>query len=166
MLDTGSFHPLKRSRMHMVPSLLVIVTASLLGSHPVATIAVEEVDLIEVNHLFDERGQHLLDQLIFYEWSDHRSRYDVRAWRKIKSTTVSPLRSWQDGGYHITWCDRGLMRHVKSAAFRETWTQHDPEVVERQALPVERRRELRTPRSYSLVDTRSESRESTRSLER
>lgn len=137
----------------MSASVLFLFVAGMVGSHPAMSLATQDVDLIEINHLYDEQGQHLLDQLIFYEWSAHRGRYDVLAWRKLKSTTSTPQRSWQDGGYHLTWYDRGLMRHVRADAIRETWTQYDPEVLERQALPVERRRELRTPPMPQGIDS-------------
>jgi len=136
--------------------LFVAVTATILGSHPAHAPAFDRVELIEVNHLYDERGQHLLDQLIFYEWSLERNRFDVRAWRKVTSTAHYPLRSWEDGDYHVTWYDRGILRHVRAGAFRETWTHYDPEVLERKQLPVERRRELvvpRAPRTATRVDT-------------
>ncbi|MEX2026593.1 MAG: hypothetical protein WEH44_04820, partial [Pirellulaceae bacterium] len=33
---------------------------------------------------------------------------------------------------------------VRAATMRESWTQYDPELVEREYLPKEKRRELRT----------------------
>lgn len=45
-------------------------------------------------------------------------------------------------GYSATWHDGELLRVIEAASFRETWTQYDPELVERDYLPKERRREL------------------------
>ena len=42
------------------------------------------------------------------------------------------------------WQDGEQIRHIHSKSIRETWTQYDPELVEREYLPKERRRELRT----------------------
>ena len=42
----------------------------------------------------------------------------------------------------IKWFDGGVMREVRSTAFRETWTRYDPEFVERNFLPKTARRLL------------------------
>jgi hypothetical protein len=42
------------------------------------------------------------------------------------------------------WQDGEQIRHIYSKSIRETWTQYDPELVEREYLPKERRKELRT----------------------
>jgi len=41
------------------------------------------------------------------------------------------------------WHDGEQLRNVHSRSIRETWTQYDPELVEREYLPKERRKELR-----------------------
>ena len=99
---------------------------------------------MEVNHFYDEQGRLVFDQVIFYDWSPEHSRHMVRAWRLVKNPTQLPERDWRDGGYL-----GGLAgRRNRSAAFRrasmrESWTQYDPELVEREFLPKERRKELR-----------------------
>ena len=42
------------------------------------------------------------------------------------------------------WHDGEQIRQIRSKSIRETWTQYDPELVEREYLPKERRKELRT----------------------
>jgi len=42
------------------------------------------------------------------------------------------------------WQDGEQIRYIHSKSIRETWTQYDPELVEREYLPKERRKELRT----------------------
>jgi len=42
------------------------------------------------------------------------------------------------------WQDGEQIRHLRSKSIRETWTQYDPELIEREYLPKERRKELRT----------------------
>jgi hypothetical protein len=42
------------------------------------------------------------------------------------------------------WQDGEQIRHIRSKSIRETWTQYDPELVEREFLPKEKRKELRT----------------------
>ncbi|QDU93133.1 hypothetical protein [Lignipirellula cremea] len=104
----------------------------------------EAVDLAEVNHFYDENGKLVFDQVIFYDWSDDESRYHVRAWRLLKHASQFPQRNWSLGGYESVWRDGDVLRSVRASAFRETWTQHDPELLERAALPKEQRKELRT----------------------
>jgi hypothetical protein len=113
-----------------------------LGIAPREDVARETVDLMEVNHFYDEHGRLVFDQVIFYDWSQDDARFMVRAWRLVKNPAQLPQRDWRDGGYASVWQDGELMRHVRAKSIRETWTQYDPELVERDFLPKERRKEL------------------------
>jgi hypothetical protein len=123
------------------------VLVLVLGVNPHERVARDSVDLIEVNHFYDEYGRLVLDQVIFYDWSAEHSRYMVRAWRLVKNASQLPQRDWQEGGYIAVWQDGEVLRDVRSTAVRETWTQYDPELVEREYLPKEKRRELKTVRA-------------------
>jgi hypothetical protein len=116
---------------------------------PQEFVARDQVDLIEVNHYYDEAGKHVFDQLIFYDWSGEESRYHVRAWRLIKHPSQFPHRDVRADAYVATWQDGDVLRSVRGEAFRETWTQYDPELLERAALPKSQRRELGRVRSTS-----------------
>ena len=101
----------------------------------------ESCDLIEVNHYYDHNGVPVFTQAIFWNWqSDH---YIVRDWRMVKSDKQLPQRDHATGGYVVTWQDGEVTRTIHSANVRETWTQWDVEVAERESLPVERRERLR-----------------------
>ena len=115
-----------------------------LGISPTEDVAREQVDLMEVNHFYDEQGRLVFDQVIFYDWSADHSRYMVRAWRLVKNPAQLPQRDWKAGGYLSVWHDGEVLRRVHGESMRETWTQYDPELVEREYLPKERRKELRT----------------------
>jgi hypothetical protein len=109
----------------------------------------DHVDLIEINHVYNDLGQPVFDQLIFWEWCQRSARWQVRAWRMAKGAGIDravplPERDWQRGGYVLLWRDWDRLRIVRAAAVRETWTQYDPEMVEREVWPVDRRRGLRT----------------------
>jgi hypothetical protein len=106
-------------------------------------VARETVDLVEVNHFYDEQGRLVFDQTIFYDWSADNGRHMVRAWRLVKNPAQLPQRDWNDGGYVSIWHDGDVLRHVRATSIRETWTQYDPELVEREFLPKEHRKELR-----------------------
>jgi hypothetical protein len=127
-------------------STVVCAISLTIGIAPREDVARESVDLIELNHFFDEHGRLVFDQVIFYDWSSADGRYNVRAWRLVKNPAQLPQRDWATGGYSATWQDGEQLRHIQSRSIRETWTQYDPELVEREYLPKERRKELRTVR--------------------
>ncbi|TWU04433.1 hypothetical protein [Stieleria varia] len=102
----------------------------------------QDVDLIELNHFLDDQGREVFQQLIFYEWSRHDREFHVRAWRLIKQPGQMPRRQWKPDGYLCSWRDNALTREVWSPSLRETWTQKDPERVNRQILPENLRRPL------------------------
>ena len=121
----------------------------------------DNVDLIEINHFYDEHGRLVFDQLIFYDWKErveepiksengeiigisYVDRYQVRGWRLIKNLNQWPTKDWSSGMYKVLWMDGELMRYITSKAIRETWTQHDPELIERDFLPKEQRKELKS----------------------
>ena len=122
-------------------SLAVAVAAVCIN--PIEHVAQDRVDLVEVNHFYDEQGKLVFDQIIFYDWSEADGRYNVRAWRLLKSNAQVPYRNWRQGDFVAVWHDGDILRKVQATSFRESWTQYDPELVEREYLPKERRRELR-----------------------
>lgn len=127
---------------------------------PREDVARESVDLIELNHFYDEHGRLVFDQVIFYDWSSADARYNVRAWRLVKNPAQLPQRDWSGpaasaGNYSAMWQDGDQLRQVRSQSFRETWTQYDPELVEREYLPKERRKELRTVKAIRQATSRT-----------
>ena len=116
---------------------------ALLSIVPFDDVARESCDLTEINHFYDEYGRLVFDQIIFYDWSVSETRFNVRAWRLVKDPSQLPQRDWQAGGYAATWLDGEKIRYLRSQSIRETWLQHDPELLEREYLPKEKRRELK-----------------------
>lgn len=113
----------------------------LIATIPLDIIVEDRTDLVELNHLYDEAGKHVFDQVIWWEWRD--GYYEVIDWRLVKCSRILPKRDYQRGGYTQQWTDGCLLRRVRSQAYRETWTQYDVELVEREVVPQERRRMLR-----------------------
>ncbi|MCO6459244.1 MAG: hypothetical protein J5I93_28375 [Pirellulaceae bacterium] len=124
-----------------------------LGLNPPTDVVEDHVDLIEVNHVYDAKGQHVFDQTIYYEWSNVEGRYQVLAWRLLKADAQIPLRDWQRGDYQAVWKDGPVLRRVRAPVVHHSWTQHDPELIEREFLPRDRRRELTTPRQLGELAT-------------
>jgi hypothetical protein len=134
-----------------------VLVCSLWGIVPGGSVATDQVDLIEYNHFYDEQGRHVFDQLIFYEWSRSESRYQIRDWRLIKTSTQIPYRDVRRNLYVVSWHDGQHLREVRSDQIRETWTQYDPELVERSVLPKEQRRELTSLIRLEQANGRGES---------
>ena len=127
--------------MSTTSALAVLLTA--LSLNPVEDVAAERVDVIELNHFYDDRGRLVFDQIIFYDWSVHESSYQVRDWRLLKSPAQIPHRNWPEGTFIAVWHDSGVLRRVEAKQLHESWTQYDPELVNRTVLPKEQRRLLR-----------------------
>lgn len=131
----------------------VAALCALVGASPNKLVIEDQVDLIEVNHFYDSQARLIFDQLIFYEWSPRDARFHVTAWRLIKSPSQIPQKRWEDGTYRTTWRDGDVLRSVIATNIRETWTQYDPELIERDYLPREHRRGLTPRRLPTLVSS-------------
>lgn len=97
----------------------------------------ERVDLIELNHHYDDLGRHNYDQVIFYEWCPEFKRFHVIAWCLVEDDDHRiPVRLPGSGDYRVRWHDRDAkaMRVVKASLFRETWSQVDPERANKRFL--------------------------------
>ena len=99
----------------------------------------DSVSLTECNHFYDENANLVFTQIIWWDWNGET--YDVRAWRMLKEGMPGPERDWLRGGYKTSVVEQDF-REIRSPHFRETWTTHDPELVARERLPKEQRREL------------------------
>lgn len=117
---------------------------------PQPGVARDRVDLAEVQHYYDGEGRLVFDQLILWRWNTDAARYDCQAWRLIKSSAMLPRRDWGADEYSVTWFDGELLRDVRVKQVRETWSQVDSELADRDVLPKECRRELTTARDVSL----------------
>ena len=117
--------------------LLLLLTMAIL---PRESAVRESCDVVELNHFYDDNGRKVFDQVIFYDWDG--ARHQVRDWRLVKDPSQLPQRDWESGEYVALFCDKSVLRQVRAASLRETWTQYDPELIERQSLPKEQRRLL------------------------
>lgn len=116
------------------------------SSGGIAPVAHQRVDLIELNHFIDQDGREIFRQVLFYDWSPRHRAYIVRAWRLVKSDSLVPRRRWSPACYECVWHDDGLLRQVTAPAFRETWTQRDPERANRKVVAEDNRVPLIQPR--------------------
>ena len=118
-----------------------------IGLLPLDLVSTDAADVIELNHFYDGDGRPVFDQVIFWQWHADEDAYRVRAWRLWKTPAQTPWRDWVRGGYATAWIDGDRLRVVRATSFRETWTQHDPELEDREFLPVHERRGLAAERN-------------------
>ncbi len=107
----------------------------------------ERVDLVEINHFYDDQGRLVFDQILYYDWSSTANRYQLRDWRLLKNRNQVPLKNATDGRYVSVWSDfkeRDALRSISARLLRETWTEYDPELIEREFLPEGSRKKLRS----------------------
>lgn len=96
--------------------------------------ATEHVDLIELNHFYDRAGRPVYDQVIFYERAPETGRFQIRAWCLVEDRELlnrRPVKNEETGIYQVDWfdTDQRLRRKITSRLYRESWTQVDPERV-------------------------------------
>ena len=118
-----------------------IMLSLLLCSDPPQFTVTEKVDLIEVNHYFDSKGNPVLEQAIYYDWSPEQGRFEVVDYKLLESIAQQPRRD-KSGDYHSVWHDGHVLRTVQAYSCQRTWTQFDPEHRERETLPHELRQGL------------------------
>ena len=114
----------------------------LLGLMPTAPVAEDTADVVEVNRFYDEDGRQVFTQLIFWDWIADQGAFRVFAWRIVKSPDQMPVYDGWRGCYVTQFFDQNTLRRVRAKSRRDTWTQYDPELFDRQFLPQQSRRGL------------------------
>ena len=128
----------------MVSLLLVLAVCAAPGG-TADNAARDHVDVIEINHYIDERGDPLVGQVLFFAWSDRDNRYNLRAWRFLSSVGDKLPMPTPDGGCVLRFSDKGVPREVYAKIWRQTWTRYDREVREQTHVAREQRPELARP---------------------
>lgn len=143
--------------------MITTLATLLLALIPQGDIVADDVDLIELNHYYDGCGQPIFSQFIFWDWHPRLGTHVVRAWTMADTTRTAngvlvcrgntPLIGNRPvptaAGWRLIYTDRATghtLRQITARAFRETWTQHDPEVTDRDRLPTADRTPLSRPR--------------------
>ncbi len=120
----------------------VVLLSSLAVSDPVELMVRDHVDLVELNHYYDDQGRMVFRQLIFYEWCPANGRFNIRDFCLVRQESQLPIRDHRRGVFSTRWNDDGTHRLVTADLFRRTHTEFDPEVLEREHLEKNKRREL------------------------
>lgn len=107
----------------------------------------EHFDRVEVNHHYDPNGKLLFDQVIWYNWNHTICRYEVIDYRMVKGNSLYPKYHSQKQQHISTFLEGEILREISADSYIETWTQYDPEFLERDILAKERRKLLSQPRT-------------------
>lgn len=103
----------------------------------------DRVDIIELNHLHSKDWEHIMDQIIYWEWVHNEGEYRVVDWRKKKTENYRPHEDFNTGLFVAVFEDNQIIRRIESVSFMETETNYDPEVLDRDHLPTSKRRLLK-----------------------
>ncbi len=125
--------------MNTVVLFLCLLLSSIV---PRTKVVRETFDLVEVNHFYDENGKLVFDQCMWYLWEYPNPTYNLHAWRLVKVPSIIPVKDYKMNAYVSLWDDGDIQRVVYAKHIKETWTQYDPELVEREVLPKEERCDL------------------------
>lgn len=112
-------------------------------------VAKDRVDVMEINHFYEyENGVKRLVQIIFFD-KDSQGEHRVRFWRLLKTDDDKNLLPGQRPVYDYArqeWMflfhTGDTLREVRAPYFRESWTQYDIELIDRDYLPKEQRKGL------------------------
>lgn len=66
-------------------SIQIAVCITALSLSPADELTEDQVDLVEINHFYDDQGRLVFDQVIYYDWHTAQGRYQVRDWRLLKT---------------------------------------------------------------------------------
>jgi hypothetical protein len=85
---------------------------------------VQTVDLVEINHMHDEKGRHTFSQIIFWDVDPVTRKRHVREW--YMADVIRDIE-WLDIGPRVTLKPNSHEIIVQGRSYMETWTQIDPE---------------------------------------
>ncbi len=122
----------------------------------------EHVDLIELNHFYDQQGRLVYDQVIFYELAPETGRFQVRAWCLVEDREClnrRPTKNYETQLYQVDWydSDQRLLRKITSRMYRESWSQVDPERANKRLLDERLRLSMvQNPSKLVSIETSSQ----------
>ena len=118
-------------------ALVVFTPGCLFASQAVLREPISDVCcLIERNNFYDGEGRLVFTQFIW--WGDELPYPNrVREWRLDKGGPVYLRR--MGNAWRMVFEDNGTIREVRAPSYIETWTQHDPELADREFVRSEER---------------------------
>lgn len=124
----------------MMGGMIALLLLSIVPYQSPAVVS-RTVDVVELNSFYDDNGRLVFDQNIFKDWSPSTVRHEIRAWRLVRLPSQVPVRT-TEGLWMTVWSENDKTYMIYARSLERTWTQHDPELIEREFLPKEKRKEL------------------------
>lgn len=118
-------------------ALVLMLAIGLGGRSPIVVV----VDLVEVNHFYDEEsGEHKFNQVVLYEIDPVTKMKMVIDWYMLEKGRLDRFPSLIHGtnGCYLRWPDNKEIK-VVSRMFEETWTTYDPERENKKIFPEKHR---------------------------
>ena len=119
----------------------VLAVVALIAMPPLDGAVEDRVDVLEVNHVYDENANLVLSQLIGWDWSERDAAFRVRFWRLYRQQ-MQPQRQWHSGEWMSVFNDGDSLRRIRAQTLWTRWLQYDIELQDRHYLPQDRRRPL------------------------
>lgn len=115
-------------------SIAAILNFSIVLGCDVAWRVSEHCDQVEVNHYHDCNGREAFTQIIFWKWYQDDQEYHVREWKlQDAKESIEIIR-----GRVVTVRFRDqtekIDRVIIAECFKESWTQVDPERLDKETL--------------------------------
>lgn len=121
---------------------MLTLAALILAVVPLAEPLRDTVDVLESNRFYDSEGRLVFHQQIGWLWYGDVGQHHVCYWRMVKDPGQIPVFDHARGDWVSRWWDNGTHREVRSRSFVESWSQTDPESLDREFLPPPERRGL------------------------
>ena len=88
------------------------------------------VEVVELNHVYDDEGRRVFSQVILWDWCARDSSHHVRDWAYVDKPPYAKV----SGNTAYVPSGRGV-QVIKGRAVRETWSQYDREAMDRAEVP-------------------------------
>lgn len=98
------------------------------------------VDMVEVNHYYNEKDELIFTQVIYYEWKHDYCRFDVMKWHMLENTKIHKQGNW----FYINNWEATPPIRVKTKRLRTSHTYYDPERLNQKLTHPDQRTDLCT----------------------
>lgn len=106
----------------MVPVFLL----ALIGLVPNDAAIEDRVQIIELQHVYDEQAQCIFHQMLFWERT-YEGNLRVVAWRIWTAESPTPLREPVGRGFVLLWMDGEQLRRVYAKGWKESYRLYENE---------------------------------------
>lgn len=113
------------------------------GDDPPEYLLRDQVDITEVNQVFEPGGKCAFRQYLFYDWDAPSQGLRIRAWRPLHVQQIPLAVDPRTGQSVLVFFDGGALRVIRAADHWHTDTTEDAERQEKRFWPARDRLGLR-----------------------